>query len=109
MITNLLTNAIEHSKDNSSIDIVIDDLKDTVKVNIINYGNSIPKEEMKNIWDKFYKIDKSRNRILGGTGLGLAIVKNILVLHKSRFGVENISDKICFFFTLNKSSKGENL
>lgn len=109
VITNLLTNAIEHSKDNSSIDIVIDDLKDTVKVNIINYGNSIPKEEMKNIWDKFYKIDKSRNRILGGTGLGLAIVKNILVLHKSRFGVENISDKICFFFTLNKSSKGENL
>lgn len=109
VITNLLTNAIEHSKDNSSIDIVIDDLKDTVKINIINYGNFIPKEEMKNIWDKFYKIDKSRNRILGGTGLGLAIVKNILVLHKSRFGVENISDKVCFFFTLDKAAQGENL
>lgn len=108
VITNLLTNAIEHSKDSSSIYITIDDLEDKIKISIINHGNPIPKEEMKNIWDKFYKIDKSRNRLLGGTGLGLAIVKNILMLHKSRFGVENMSGKVCFFFTLDKATIGEN-
>lgn len=105
VITNLLTNAIEHSNDNSSIDIIIEDLNHKIKINIINYGNPIPKEEMKNIWDKFYKIDKSRNRILGGTGLGLAIVKNILVAHKSKFGVETMLNKVCFFFTLDKDNQ----
>jgi signal transduction histidine kinase len=46
---------------------------------------------MENIWEKFYKVEKSRNRESGGTGLGLSISRNILELHGSDFGVSNTS------------------
>lgn len=101
VITNLLTNAIDHCNPDGIIKVSFDNMESWIKISISNTGTPIPQEEMKNIWDKFYKIDKARTRILGGTGLGLAIVKNILLLHDSNFGVKNLSNnEVCFFFTL---------
>ncbi|WP_459929839.1 ATP-binding protein [Desulfosporosinus burensis] len=72
---------------------------------IENPGDQIPEAELQNIWSKFYRIEKSRNKDLGGTGLGLSIVKDILDLHGSEYGVMNIADGFKFFFTVKKDLK----
>lgn len=103
VLTNCITNAIDHTKNKGKISIDMCEVQDKVYVYIKNWGKNIEKEELSKIWDKFYKIDKSRNRSIGGTGLGLAITKNILMLHKSDFGVENFDGGVNFYFSLFKA------
>lgn len=102
VITNLLNNAIRHTPAGGLISISAQDLVDKVLIAVENTGEHIPEAEMQNIWEKFYKIEKSRNREMGGTGIGLAVVKNILNLHDSEFGVSNTDNGVEFYFTLNK-------
>ncbi|MCR4436450.1 MAG: ATP-binding protein [Clostridiales bacterium] len=71
-----------------------------------NQGEPIPEEEQERIWERFYKIDKSRNREMEGTGIGLSIARNILVRHESRFGVKNTGEGVKFFFELRKAPQG---
>lgn len=99
VIMNFLTNAIRHTEKNIFVRTILEG--DKVKVEIENEGKQIPEDEIEKIWDRFYKIDKSRNRKLGGTGLGLAIVKNILEVHGSLYGVLNTDIGVKFYFTLN--------
>jgi signal transduction histidine kinase len=103
VITNYFTNAVNHTDIGSKIEIHTILYEDHIKVEIENQGEPIPEEEIPRIWEKFYRIEKSRNRNLGGTGLGLAISKNILLLHQSDFGVYNTKDGVCFYFTLLRS------
>lgn len=103
VVTNFLTNAIRHTKDEGKIFVRTIFKDDKVLVEIENEGNKIPQDEISKIWDRFYKIDKSRNRSLGGTGLGLAIVKNILELHNSEYGAKNTENGVVFYFTLKLS------
>lgn len=103
VLTNILTNAINYSPDNSNIFIRI--LNPNKKENIIcieieNSGSHIPTEELKLVWNKFYRIDKSRNKYLGGTGLGLSVIKSILDLHDSQYSIENTELGVKFSFTL---------
>ncbi|MCI4305592.1 ATP-binding protein, partial [Clostridioides difficile] len=58
---------------------------------VINYGEPIPVLDLPNIFDRFYRVEKSRNRNVGGSGLGLAITKNIVNLHDGEITVS--SDK----------------
>ena len=102
VLTNLLSNAIRHTPNMGNIKIGIKDIENNVLIEVENQGQKIPEPELENIWEKFYKIDKSGNRGLGGTGIGLSIVKNILMLHKSDFGAYNIDDGVRFYFTLEK-------
>ena len=104
MITNFLTNAIRHTPENGVVNIKLRDEQQSCKVEIENQGEHLAECDLENIWDRFYKADKSRNRIAGGTGLGLSIVKNILLMHNSTFGVKNTKLGVCFFFTLNKTN-----
>lgn len=103
VITNFLTNAVRYTKEGNTISVRLHDKGAYILVEVENQGEQIAEEELKNIWDKFYKIDKSRTREAGGTGLGLSIVKNILLLHNSDFGVRNTDNGVMFYFTLNKS------
>ena len=103
VINNYLSNAIKHTEDGGDIVINMLDEDDSIKVEVINKGSKIPDGEMENIWEKFYKIDKSRNRKLGGTGIGLSIVKNIMILHEGNYGVENTDDGVKFYFSLKKT------
>lgn len=105
VLTNFITNAIRHTENNGKISIDMRGGSDRVYVYVKNWGDNIEKEDLPKIWDKFYKIDKSRNRSLGGTGLGLAITKNILILHKSDFGVENFNGGVAFYFSLELSKE----
>ncbi|MEG2353917.1 MAG: HAMP domain-containing sensor histidine kinase [Clostridium sp.] len=101
VITNLLDNAINYSPANSTINISLTVEENKLKISIENEGPPIPEEELTLIWDKFYRLDKSRNKNSGGTGLGLSIVKNILDLHKSNYVIENSPMGVKVAFTLD--------
>lgn len=103
VLTNLISNASKYSPAGSVVRISAQDRDDNVLIEIENPGEHISEPDMKNIWNQFYRIEKSRNRDLGGRGLGLSIVRNILELHGSNYGVANTEYGVKFFFTLKKS------
>jgi len=107
VITNLLGNAIKNTPEDQDIFISLKEVDGKILFEIENQGTHIPVEDLENIWEKFYKVEKSRNRVLGGTGIGLSIVKNILGLHKSKFGVENTNKGVKFYFFLEKAKELE--
>ena len=65
-------------------------------VEIINYGEPIPQSDIPFIFDRFYRVEKSRNRNDGGSGLGLAISKNLIEAHNGNILVESNSSKTSF-------------
>lgn len=99
ILSNYITNAIDHVNDNGSINIFITKYKDKAKISVYNSGNQIEDEHIERIWDKFYKADKSRHREFGGTGLGLSIVKSYAKLLNQEYGVENKFNGVEFYIT----------
>ncbi len=103
VIVNLLTNAIKYSSEGSSINIELFETKDTVGFYIQDSGIGIPKEELPYIFERFYRADKSRNRLTGGTGIGLTIVKSIVEAHGGKITVEsNLNEGSRFCVVLPK-------
>ncbi|PEJ57229.1 two-component sensor histidine kinase [Bacillus sp. AFS002410] len=100
VIINILSNAIHYGNPGSVIKINLLNEGEYVKISIFNEGNHIPADKIDKIWDRFYRIDESRNRQNGGTGLGLAIVKTILDLHHSTIKAHNKEDGVEFTFNL---------
>ena len=60
-----------------------------VRIEVRDTGEGIAQEQLENVWDRYYKIDKNHKRAVMGTGLGLSIVKNILKQHDARYGVKS--------------------
>jgi two-component system sensor histidine kinase ResE len=89
VLLNLLNNAISFSSDKEEVKIKVEDIGEKVKVSIEDNGPGIPEEELKYIWNRFHKVDKSRTRNESGTGLGLSIVKKIIEQHQGRVTVES--------------------
>ena len=103
VIYNLINNAINYTGEDKVVNINVKNLKRTVLIEIIDTGNGIDKENIKHIWDKYYKIDKQYHRTTYGTGLGLSIVKNILELHNFKYGVESKKGNgTKFYFEIDK-------
>lgn len=108
VIYNLMNNAVNHIGAEKRITIKISAENDAAKVEIIDTGTGIAKEDLPLIWDRYYKPYKKGQRKEQGTGLGLSIVKAILTAHKSHFGVTStIGVGSCFWFTLNISKEQE--
>ncbi|MBZ4644796.1 MAG: hypothetical protein PWR27_1601 [Petroclostridium sp.] len=104
VVTNLLDNAIKFSDNKGVIDISVESKGNKVYVSIKDDGIGIDEQELKYIWDRFYKTDKSRSKDKTGTGLGLAIVKNIIHQHGQEIFVESkIEEYTKFTFTLQKA------
>jgi len=78
---NLITNAMRYGKDGYYVDIKVFIEGEMVTVQVINYGEQIPVVDLPHIFDRFYRVEKSRNTFQGGSGLGLAITKNIIEAH----------------------------
>jgi len=90
---NLVSNAINYSNENGYITIKINTTTNKVRMEVADNGKGMPKEDLPYIWDRFYKVDKSRKRNSKSTGLGLSIVKNILEAHNYNYGVESELNK----------------
>ena len=80
-IANLISNAVKYGKDGKRIKIELTKHVEHIVLAITNYGELIPKEDIDNIFDRFYRVETSRSRDTGGSGLGLAIAKNIIKMH----------------------------
>ncbi len=100
VVTNYLTNALNHLNGERKVDISCAVENGTVTVRVFNTGNPIPEDELEKVWVKFYKIDKARTRAYGGSGIGLSIVKAIMDAHKQQCYVRNEEDGVAFYFTL---------
>ena len=85
LIYNLIDNAIKYNRENGNIDITIEDNRFI----IADTGIGMPKESIPRIFERFYRVDKSRSRAKGGTGLGLSIVKHIADRHGAQIDVES--------------------
>jgi signal transduction histidine kinase len=85
LIYNLIDNAINYNRENGNIDITIEDNRFI----IADTGIGMPKESIPRIFERFYRVDKSRSRAKGGTGLGLSIVKHIADRHGAQIDVES--------------------
>ena len=104
VVTNYMTNAIKHVDENNKIEIVIQSVdNDKIRISVFNTGEHIPEEKLNKLWNRFYKLDTSRNRESGGTGIGLALVKAIMIKHNNKFGVQNVENGIEFYFELDTS------
>ena len=114
VLYNLITNAINYTGKDKKVTIRITEDKKKIKVEIIDTGKGIKEEDLKKIWDKYYKNDKKHKRNMIGTGLGLSIVKNILEIHNYNYGVISEKNKGSnFYFEIpnqikNKKSKLNN-
>jgi len=85
---NLIDNGLKYT-DNGSIEINIHNEDPNIKIEFIDSGIGIPKENLSRVFERFYTVDKSRSRKMGGTGLGLSIVKHIVMLHDGTINVES--------------------
>lgn len=103
VIYNLVNNAINYSTDNKTIRVVQKDFGSIVRIEVIDKGDGIPKDKIKDVFERYYKIDKTHKRAVMGTGLGLSIVKNILELHHANYGVDSeVGKGSTFWFELKK-------
>ncbi|MDO5798618.1 MAG: ATP-binding protein [Eubacteriales bacterium] len=104
VLYNLLSNAIKFSPDHSTITIETTEKNGKIFVSVKDHGIGIPKSSLNKIWERFYKIDRSRGKDQKGTGLGLAIVKEIISAHGQHINVistEGVGSE--FIFTLEKA------
>lgn len=103
VLTNLIVNSIKYGKEFGETQIKFYDQEDTVLIEIVDNGIGINKEHLPRLFERFYRVDKSRSRHQGGTGLGLAIVKHILEAHHQTIQVISTegSDTV-FSFKLKK-------
>ena len=89
LIYNLCDNAIRYNKENGSVLVSVKPRDGKVVLKVKDTGIGIPKEHQARIFERFYRVDKSRSKQTGGTGLGLAIVKHIAEQHKAQISLES--------------------
>lgn len=104
VLTNYITNAIKYcdvinNEKRIKITNKINDGK--IRVSVFNTSNGLSEEELVRIWNRFYKVDESRNRDNGGTGIGLSLVKAIMNNYGNEFGAKNVAGGIEFYFELD--------
>ena len=106
VISNYITNAIKHVKEAEGeryikIENEVNIEKNKVRIKVFNTGDKIDEENIARIWNRFFKVDESRNRENGGTGIGLSFVKAIMNNYGNIFGVENRENGVEFYFELD--------
>ncbi len=104
VIENLLTNSIKYGTQGGYTKVSFYDMEEKILVEVSDDGIGISQEDIKHVFNRFYRADKSRNRNIGGSGLGLAIVKHIIEAHKENLTLRSTYGKgSTFGFTLTKA------
>jgi two-component system, OmpR family, sensor histidine kinase ArlS len=103
VIINLLDNSLKYSKEMTSTLVRVSKEKDEIQITIKDQGIGIPQEDLPYIFDRLYRVEKSRSRATGGFGLGLAIVKQIVEAHGGEISVESqVEYGTCFKINLKQ-------
>ncbi|MGQ9546312.1 MAG: sensor histidine kinase [Dehalococcoidia bacterium] len=101
VLHNLLENAVIHTGKGGSINVAASKQDHWVEVSVSDTGEGIPAEDLPNIFERFYRVDKSRARATGGSGLGLTIAKRLVEAHGGKITVQSeLGRGSCFSFTL---------
>ena len=108
VMSNYFTNAIKNVKSvNGAKKIIIKIRKaeeqGKIRISVFNTGKNIDEEDLRRIWNRFYKVDESRDRSKGGSGIGLSLVKAVMKKYNNKYGVENKEDGVEFYFELGYS------
>ncbi|MCL1822303.1 MAG: ATP-binding protein [Prolixibacteraceae bacterium] len=104
VLNNLVSNAIKYNKNNGEVKVLIHDMEDHIMIEVSDSGIGIEKQHLPRVFERFFRVDKSRSREQGGTGLGLSIVKHIIEAHDQTINVNSIIDEgTIFTFTLQKA------
>lgn len=93
LVYNLCDNAIRYNKENGNVTVTVTTLEKGASVSVKDTGIGIPKKYQERIFERFFRVDKSRSKATGGTGLGLAIVKHITQLHDAKLEISSEEGK----------------
>ncbi|MBP3853350.1 MAG: PAS domain-containing protein [Erysipelotrichaceae bacterium] len=93
ILTNLISNAIKYNKDNGTVEVSVKEVHNRVQIKIKDSGIGIPVEDQERIFERFYRVDKSRSRQAGGTGLGLSIVHNLVQGLNGTLELQSVPEK----------------
>jgi two-component system phosphate regulon sensor histidine kinase PhoR len=104
VLTNLVVNGIKYGKMNGFVKVGFYDFDDKIMIEVSDNGIGIHKKDLSRIFERFFRVDKSRSREQGGTGLGLSIVKHIIEAHNQTINVQSVlNEGTTFTFTLEKA------
>jgi histidine kinase len=92
ILTNLLGNALQYTSENGTVTLTVSREKNTARFSIRDSGIGIPPEHLAHIFDRFYRVDKSRSRAYGGSGIGLTIAKHLVEAQGGRIWVESAGE-----------------
>ena len=84
LVYNLCDNAIRYNNTGGSVQVQVREGQEQVELSVRDTGIGIPEKSQKRVFERFYRVDKSRSKQTGGTGLGLAIVKHIIAQHNAQ-------------------------
>lgn len=93
LVYNLCDNAIRYNKENGNVTVTVTPLENGASVSVKDTGIGIPEKYQERIFERFFRVDKSRSKATGGTGLGLAIVKHITQLHDAKLEISSEEGK----------------
>ncbi len=105
VFNNYLSNALSHIDFENELKIFCEDIADSYRISVYNSGKPISGTDIENIWQSFYRADKSHSRKEGRFGLGLSIVATIEEHHKQKYGVINREHGVEFWFDVKKDTK----
>ena len=105
VLANLLQNAARYAPEGGSVTLAAEQRSETVLVSLSNVGEGIPAEDMPHLFERFYRVEKSRDRARGGAGIGLAIVKQLVEGWGGRVGAESSAGTTRFWFSLPRDRR----
>jgi signal transduction histidine kinase len=103
VLANLLQNAARYAPAGGTVTLAAETREDTVLVSLSNGGEAIPSADLPHVFERFYRVEKSRDRASGGAGIGLAIVKQLVEGWGGRVGAESVPGRTRFWFSLPPS------
>ena len=89
MVYNLCENAIKYNRPGGSVWVSLEDQTEEIRLSVKDNGIGIPEDSRLRVFERFYRVDKSRSKQIGGTGLGLSIVKHVVEFHQGRVELES--------------------
>jgi two-component system, OmpR family, sensor histidine kinase VicK len=110
VLDNIISNAIKYSPEGGTITFSLEQQEEEIVVSVKDEGVGIPKDNVKKVFDRFYRVDKARSRNLGGTGLGLAIAKEMVGAHEGNIWAESkegVGTTIYFTLPIERENEDE--